>query len=110
MPVVRTHPAKKRKESEALASCIERTGFEMYPCSECEKRNLKCVVSDKENSNRCSECVLQGASCNVEGIPVSEWRALEVKTDCLEQESKAAIATVKLAQRSIAEPSLLRTP
>ena len=90
MLAMRTQPAKKRKESEALASRIKRTGFEMFPCSGYEKRNLKCVVSNKENSGRCSECVLQGASCDVEGIPVREQRALELETDCLERESEAA--------------------
>ena len=97
MPVIRSNPSKTRKGNEALASRIERTGFEMFPCSGCEKRNLKCVVSDKENSNRCSECVLRGASCDVEGIPVGEWRALELETNRLERESRAAIAAVKLA-------------
>jgi hypothetical protein len=95
MPVVRTTPAHKRKESEALASRIERTGFEMFPCSGCEKRNLKCVVSDKENSGRCSECVLRGAKCDAEGIPVGEWRALELETDRLERESEAAMRAVR---------------
>jgi len=90
MLAVRTQPAKKRKESKALVSCIKRTSFEMFLCSGCEKRNLKCVVSDKENSGRCSKYVLQGASCNVKGILVREWRALELETDRLEQESEAA--------------------
>jgi hypothetical protein len=72
MLVVRTHLAKKRKESEAFTSRIERTSFEMFLCSRCKKRNLKCVVSDKESFSRCSEYVLCGVSCNVEGILVGE--------------------------------------
>ena len=92
MPVVRTHPSKARKESEALASCIKRTGFEMFLCSRCEKRNLKYVVSDKENSGRCSECVLWGVKCNVKGIPVGEWQSLEREEACLEKERKAVLA------------------
>jgi hypothetical protein len=103
MPVVRAHPAKKRKESEALASRIERTGFEMFPCSGCEKRNLKCVVSDKESSGRCSECVLRGVSCDVEGIPVGEWRALELETDRLEREKAIAFSQIGAAQRLMSE-------
>jgi hypothetical protein len=94
MPVVCTTLAHKRKESEALASRIERTGFEMFLCSRCEKRNLKCVVFDKENSGRCSECVLRRVKCDVKGIPVSEWRSLELKTDCLECEKATAFAIV----------------
>jgi PHD/YefM family antitoxin component YafN of YafNO toxin-antitoxin module len=66
----------------------------MFPCSGYEKRNFKCVVSDKENSGRCSECVLRKAKCDAEGIPVSEWQALELETDCLEQESEAAMRAV----------------
>jgi len=84
MLVVRTHLTKKRKESEALASCIKHTSFEMFLCSRYEKRNLKCIVSNKENSSCCSEYVFQKASCNVKGIPVREWRALKVETNCLE--------------------------
>jgi hypothetical protein len=94
MPACQTTPAQKRKESEALASCIKRTGFEMFLCSGCEKRNLKCIVSDKENSGRCSECVLRKAKCDAKGIPVSEWRALELETDRLERESEAAMRAV----------------
>jgi hypothetical protein len=90
MLAVRTQPAKKRKESKALASRIERTGFEMFLCSRYKKRNLKCVVLDKESSGRCSEYVLCGVSCNVEGILVGKWRVLELETDCLER--KKAIA------------------
>jgi hypothetical protein len=72
MLVVCTHPAKKRKESEVLTSCIERTSFEIFLCSEYEKQNTKYVVSNKENSSRCSEYVFCRASCDVEGILVRE--------------------------------------
>src|SRR5438552_15216818 len=78
----RTQLGEKRKQSEALASCIKHTSFEMYPCSGYEKRNLKYVLSNKENSSYCSECVFQKASCNVESIPVSKWHLLELETDC----------------------------
>jgi hypothetical protein len=64
--------AKKHKKSKALASCIKRSGFEMFLCSRCKKQNLKYVVSDKENSGCCFKCVLQGASCDVKGILVKE--------------------------------------
>jgi hypothetical protein len=72
MLVACTQLAKKRKESKALTSCIKHTGFEMFPCSKCEKRNTKYVVSNKENSGRCSEYVLYKDCCDVEGIPVSK--------------------------------------
>jgi hypothetical protein len=94
MLVVRTTLAHKRKESEALAFRIKRTSFEMFPCSGCKKRNLKCVVSDKENSGCCFKCVLRKAKCNAKGIPVGKWRLLKLETDCLERESKAAIHAV----------------
>jgi hypothetical protein len=94
MPVVRTTPAHKRKESEALASQIERTGFEMFLCSGYKKRKSKCVVSDKENSGRCSECVCLRRSCNVKGVPVDEWRSLKLKTDRLKQEGAIALRAI----------------
>jgi hypothetical protein len=72
MLVAHTQLIKKRKKSEALASYIKHTSFEMFLCSGYEKRNLKCVVLDKENSSCCSECVLYKASYNVKGILVSK--------------------------------------
>jgi hypothetical protein len=75
----------------------------MYPCSRCEKRNTKCVVSDKENSSRYSECVLRKASCDAKGIPVSKWQALELETNCLEHEKEVAFAQLEAAQRSALE-------
>jgi hypothetical protein len=103
MPAVRTQLAKKRKESEALASCIKRTSFEMFPCSGYEKRNLTCIVLDKETSSRCSECVLHKVSCNVEGILVGEWRTLELETDCLKHKKAIAFSQIGAAQRLISE-------
>jgi hypothetical protein len=44
----------------------------MFPCSACEKNNTKCVVLDKENSDRCSKYVLRKAKCDVKGILVGE--------------------------------------
>jgi hypothetical protein len=72
MLVERSSVNKKLKERKALALRIKRTGFEMFPCSFCKKSNTKYVVSDKENSSRCSECVLRGAKCDTEGILVGE--------------------------------------
>ena len=99
MPAVRTSLSKKRKECEALASRIERTGFEMFPCSGCDKNNLKCVVSEKENSRRCSECVRRGTSCDVKASLASRWRALEMEEDRLERESETAL---RLAEENLA--------
>jgi hypothetical protein len=62
----------KRKKLEALASYIKRTGFEMFFCLSCEKRNLKYMVSNKENLSRCFKCVLCKVKCNIESILVSE--------------------------------------
>ena len=105
MLVVHAQPAKKRKESEALASCIKRTSFEIYLCSKCKKHNLKYVVSNKENSGYCSKYVLQGASCNVKSIPVKEQHALKVKEERLERERKA---TLLLAKQSLAQAQRLK--
>jgi hypothetical protein len=103
MLVERSSVNKKLKEREALASRIERTGFEMFPCSSCEKGNTKCIVLDKENSSRCSECVLRGAKCDAKGILVGEWRSLELETDCLEREMESAFAVLRSAQQTALE-------
>src|SRR5438552_9128818 len=100
MPADRTQPSKARKESEALASCIKHTGFEMFPCSGYEKRNLKYVLSNKENSSRCSECVCYKVSYNVEGILVSEWQLLEIEEDCLKAEEETASQLLAKALRT----------
>jgi len=72
MLVVHVQLAKKHKESKVLVSCIKRISFEMYLCSKCEKRNLKYVVSNKENLNYYFKYVFQGASCNVKDILVNK--------------------------------------
>jgi hypothetical protein len=72
MLVKRSFVNKKLKERKALALRIKRTGFEMFPCSFCEKGNTKCVVLDKENSSCCSKYVLRKAKCDAKGILVSK--------------------------------------
>jgi hypothetical protein len=94
MLVVYTQLAKKRKESEALASCIKHTSFEMFQYSRCEKRNTKYVVSDKENSGRCSEYVLYKDCYNVKGILISKWQSLEREEACLEFEKERAFQLI----------------
>jgi hypothetical protein len=94
MLVVYTHLAKKRKKSKTLASRIKCTSFEMFLCSNCERGNKRCLVSDKENSSCCFECVLQGASCNVEGVLVSKWRTLEAKEACIKAKKETAFQLV----------------
>jgi CO dehydrogenase/acetyl-CoA synthase beta subunit len=42
-------------------------------------------------------------SCDVEGIPVGEWRSLEVETDRLEREKEVAFAQLEAAQRTALE-------
>jgi hypothetical protein len=63
---------KNRLERKALALRIKYTSFEMFPCFAYKKNNTKYVVSNKENSSRCSKCVLCKVKCNVEGILVGE--------------------------------------
>jgi hypothetical protein len=64
--------AKNCLEREALALHILCTGFEMFPCSNYEKNNTKCVVLDKENSSCCSKCVLRKVKYNVKGVLVGK--------------------------------------
>jgi hypothetical protein len=85
MLVERSLLSKKFCEREALALRISCSGFEMFPCSACEKNNTKCVVLDKENSSRCSKYVLRKVKCDAKGILVSEWRSLEVEEERLER-------------------------
>jgi hypothetical protein len=74
MPVVRSVKLKERKlqEQVALAARILETGFEMFPCSNCERNRRHCVASSEEGSVRCSECARRGVRCDVEGIPVGD--------------------------------------
>jgi hypothetical protein len=103
MPAKRSSINKKLRKRKALASRIERTGFEMFPCSSCDKNNTKCVVLDKENSGRYSKCVLRRAKCDVEGILVGEWRLLKLETNRLERKRQAALAALEAAHRSALE-------
>jgi hypothetical protein len=68
----RSPVSKKFYKREALALRISCSGFEMFSCSAYDKNNTKCIVLDKENSSRCSECVLRKVKCNIEGVPVGE--------------------------------------
>jgi hypothetical protein len=63
---------KKFREHKALASRIKRFGFKMFLCFSYKKNNTKCVVSNKENSSCCLECVLRKVKYNAKGILVSE--------------------------------------
>jgi len=66
----------------------------MFPCSSYERGNKRCLVFDKENSGRCSKCVLQGASCNVKGVLVGEWRTLKAEEACIKAEKETAFRLV----------------
>ena len=97
MPAQRTQPSKVRKSDQLLARRIERTGFEMFPCSHCERGNKKCVRSDSEGSGRCSECVLRGSRCDVEGSPVGDWKSLEAEEARLRLVEDQALRTIAKA-------------
>jgi predicted transcriptional regulator with HTH domain len=92
---------KNRLKREALALRILYTSFKMFPCSSYEKNNTKCVVSDKENSSRCSKCVLRKVKCNVEGVLVGKWRSLELKTQRLVSKKEFAFAVLKERQLAV---------
>ena len=94
MLAVHTHSTKKRKESKALVSRIKCTSFEMFPCSRYKRQNTKCVVLDKENSSRCSKCVLCKDRCNVKGIPIGEQRSLEQEETCLKLKKERALQLI----------------
>jgi hypothetical protein len=83
--------SKKIKEREALAARIRDAGYEMPPCSHCERHGRKCLVLPQD-SGRCSECVWRGFKCDVEGIPVSDWSSLEREEKRIRQERKETLA------------------
>jgi len=106
-----TTASRKRKEREFLALRVESLGFEMAPCSYCEKRNKACVVSP--DSSKCAECIRQKRKCNVEGPSTSDWSALDTMEERLERETEEtaqvmATAAAKLA-RLQKQKKLLRT-
>jgi len=82
----------KLKERLALAQRITATGIEMPPCSRCEKKELKCVVSD--DSRRCGECVRTNARCDAGGPSTSEWEKLEREERRLQEEEEEAMAKI----------------
>jgi hypothetical protein len=92
MPVVRSLRTKERKlkEQSALVDRILLTGFEMFPCSNCERNSRHCVASSEEGSARCSECARRGIKCDVEGIPIGDWDALNREEIHLKNERDAA--------------------
>jgi hypothetical protein len=92
MPCVRSDKTKERKlkEQSALADRILITGFDMFPCSNCERNNRSCVASSEERSAKCSECACRAIRCDVEGIPVGDWDALSREETRLKNERDAA--------------------
>jgi hypothetical protein len=86
-------PSQARREE--LAERICATGFDMLPCSSCERNNRSCVLSSEEGSGRCSECVRRGVKCDVEGIPVGDWRSLAREEARLKAEEAAAFQLMR---------------
>ena len=83
--------SKKSKERRVLALEIERRGFEMAPCSYCERNGRRCVISD-DKSSRCSECVRRGGRCDAQGPSVGDWASLEREESRIASEREATLA------------------
>ena len=64
----------------------------MPPCSRCEKKELKCIVSD--DSKRCNECVRTNARCDAGGPSAVEWEKLEREERRLQEEEEEAMAKI----------------
>jgi len=64
----------------------------MPPCSRCEKKQLKCIVSN--DSKRCNECVCTNARCDAGGPSASEWEKLEREERRLQEEEEEAMAKI----------------
>lgn len=89
------------EERHDLADHINTLGVEMLPCSNCEKKDRTCVVSD--GSGRCGECVRRGVKCDVEGIPASEWRTLDREEHRIETAEMVAEESLRRAQQQMTE-------
>jgi hypothetical protein len=81
----------KYRERLTLVRLIDSVGFEMPPCSYCERNERKCIVSG-ENSNRCSECVRRGEKCDVEGPSSSDLLSIIREQERLSRERKETLA------------------
>jgi hypothetical protein len=99
---------RKRKERIKLAREIEDRGFEMTPCSCCEKENRKCVM-DSERSSRCAECVRRKRSCDglsdawERNVPSERaWTAIERQEAVLEEQEEAAAVAAQEAMARVA--------
>ncbi|ELR02931.1 hypothetical protein GMDG_01152 [Pseudogymnoascus destructans 20631-21] len=82
----------KIKERLALSQRVLATGFEMPSCNRCEKKHLKCVVSD--DSKCCSQCVRVNARCDACVPSISDWDKIEREEHCLQAEEEAAMAKI----------------
>lgn len=74
----------------------------MSPCTYCEKAGKTCVVASAE-SLRCSECVRSKKKCDVEGIPVGDWNAVEREEFRLDTAEMLAEDTLRKAQSQMNE-------
>jgi hypothetical protein len=99
MPPDRT---RKTAERKALAKRIEIEGVEMSPCTHCEKHGRKCIVSPDDDKSRCSECVWRGIKCDVEGIPVRDWAALEREEERIRSARQAAVELMAITSARLA--------
>jgi hypothetical protein len=93
-------PTYKIKERLALADRITLFGIEMPSCSRCEKRALRCVVSD--DSSRCSECVRSGTRCDVQGPSAEDWTRVGAEEDRLNDEEAKTTAILAEAAAKLA--------
>jgi hypothetical protein len=91
---------RRRKYSERLrlVHLIEGHGFEMPPCSYCERNERKCIVSE-EDSSKCSECVRRGERCDVEGPSSGDLESVLREEQRLDAEEEATTAKLLRLQR-----------
>ena len=83
----------KYRERLSLVRLIEAHGFEMPPCSYCERNSRKCIVSE-ESSSKCSECVRRGERCDVEGPSLDDMESVLRETERLQREEEEAMAKI----------------
>jgi hypothetical protein len=65
--------SRSERNRESISRFIEAKGYEVLPCSRCERKGLSCRMDDSR-SKKCGECVISARRCDSSGIPLTSCR------------------------------------